>query len=584
MSMSFEEFAQFFGKDAHKDGKVTVYLSVLWDGYQKTKKLELTDQEELKGSTFIPPTSDPIHLEWKEFAVGLNALSGNSLSNEALKVVRKLAGVQSGRNVFFQEVVKAHSDVSPDASTWGSTSSAVYKAAAHLTPFASITGNATYTPIIPSIPTEGAKFSRPFGSTYLKLKMEEATTIPSYPASEFWNTQQYEVDVVFRKHDNPKKLWRVVGDKTIDVSAGTADVSGKADCAVVGLNGNEGECGRYLLSCLNGTSGSIDACKSFMLRPDFWEVSREEVKNMLPRVAVDTLSKFGFQQVVNSSTKLNEVENVPSWSARLKDVIKDPTELNQILTNTKLMGYLGLLVQKVNGSPAILNEGVVGNPKGDNMVDLANAFKGTYAHAAGVKPYNDGGANLAQVVLRQSQLALMNLTYTRNLIDNRFVVLNGAVLVPGMHLMRGGAVLSIPSVSSQGPTPLKENYPIMKNLVELANKKLADLGRPLNPADANVLASSLEELRKAEDKLFRSLSYVDKYIDLHQIFKVYDTEGVLTVDNLAKFVDANKKYLSRTETRLKSLTDVLIETIENAIAKRDAQPKPGVPVGLNVHM
>ena len=189
-----------------------------------------------------------------------------------------------------------------------------------------------------------------------------STFLASFDAPSNTDTYTY-----FRDSKDPSKLYtKDNSGNLVEVTRGS-DIfweASKKNCGGFHVDKAEtGSCTYYLLDCISGSDPT--KCRNFMNDKQFWgenkDSIKEEVKQMLPAMALTTLEKFGFKQVnvVDSVAKksLNKVESVTTWLERLgKDMNGTPDQYEKIVGNEHLILYLSLLVEKINGSPHILNE------------------------------------------------------------------------------------------------------------------------------------------------------------------------------------------------------------------------------------
>jgi len=117
---------------------------------------------------------------------------------------------------------------------------------------------------------------------------------------------------------------------------------------------------------LKNDTESLKVCAEMWKRQDFYAVSKEEIKNMHPLVAVRTLQKFGFriQRVEDSELKMlvKKFETVDHWMQHVLAKTWGQEKHGQASTlqstienNENLLNYLRLLVEYVNSNLAIMN-------------------------------------------------------------------------------------------------------------------------------------------------------------------------------------------------------------------------------------
>jgi hypothetical protein len=157
------------------------------------------------------------------------------------------------------------------------------------------------------------------------------------------------------------------------------------------INATPEQCRKYLYECLleNDDKG-VDVCLNMrLLNRNFYEVSKAEIENMHPLIALMTLKKFGFgiykRYVEKYDDDLRFIEDIEHWKENHPKEIyikkyksgQIPTDVhNMILTggsieanrafekfieeNKLLIEYLGIISDHVNSNPGILNAGYEG--------------------------------------------------------------------------------------------------------------------------------------------------------------------------------------------------------------------------------
>jgi hypothetical protein len=101
------------------------------------------------------------------------------------------------------------------------------------------------------------------------------------------------------------------------------------------------KCSDYLRDCLMGKN--IDKCKTFLQKPDYWTNVKDELDDMLPVTAVDTLRSFQFDFISvddkNLGRKINKVITVEKWIEKLHVLSKTPkpkeAQVDQIVTDAR---------------------------------------------------------------------------------------------------------------------------------------------------------------------------------------------------------------------------------------------------------
>jgi hypothetical protein len=598
MPDKYSRMIPFFGRN--NDDRVKLYLDALNDGWMKDGTLSLAGKEQLKNKYFtnrLPGSRDEdVNQEWDQFAADLVSRFAKTPSAEAINVVKSLAGPLTpvkDENNFFRVIVQNHAklldaagnDITANPTFWANTASMTMVAPSFLTALAaSFTG---------PISDTATAFNYRVDIYFIKKLMESAAEVDSTAVSGFWSdTPVGEEEIIFRKHSDPTKLFKISRDgKEIDVSVSSVSSASKLDrCATTGVKDADGlTCNDYLTKCLiDGRSDNIEACKAYMTSKGFWDVTPQEVADMLPGVAVATLRNFGFKTYRNGKN-LEVMQNCSEWLEDLKAKLPDSGATAgvhaSISGNPKLTAYLNLIVNKINNSPTILNSSIVGNPNID-LEDMRASFRGTYGASIGLVP----GINRAKIseinsnLLRHTDIVRMGLIHLRKASEAKMVLLNGSLfsmgipfVIGGRTELRGGALVQmVTTPTPQAALPV-ENASLLKNLFEISIKKLASMGKTLGAADNEQLMRHLEDYRRTEDKLMKAIKYVDKYISLIEVYKQYDRDNILTVDNLKKFVEARTKYFDRTENKLVTVVDLLRNTIDEALNKAEETRQYNTP-------
>jgi hypothetical protein len=383
-------------------------------------------------------------------------------------------------------------------------------------------------------------------------------------------------DTYFRDSKDPSKLYtKDDAGKLVEVTRGSAKFweESKKNCAGFHVNKNEkGSCTDYLLDCINGSDPTI--CRNYMTDPLFWGDDengiKEEVKQMLPAMALTTLEKFGFKQVnvVDSVAKksLNKVESVTTWLERLgKDMNSTPGEYKKIVDNENLILYLGLLVEKINGSPHILNEKIVESE--ETQPYNPSKFNGQLLSSYGLKPKLPSGSNIVSSMSRLSDTMKYGLTATATLQPKVIVAVN-----PGF-VMRGGAD-NIQEDYKFTAVELENQYNLLKNMLKAHGKEIDSS----NDLELKALFSSF---KTTENKLWQTIKIMNKYVELMDAFAYNDPNKVLNLETLNEIVKAHEHQLTKTSKKqetivqaLQTLADVVQEAVNKSGATKSAT---GVP-------
>jgi len=561
------------------DRRVRLYLHALKGAYEKNQPLALSgDMEQLKSKNFLNGSGDNIHPEWNNFRADLQASLASS--PDAINIVRLHSGVaaRGSDKHFFQQVIKAHVSVNGTAGDLTETPDAWFTAVS-LTPRDL---NALFGPVALGVAGTGAKsFNYKLTKFVLYQLLEQSAAPRSHGVDSFWTTNDAQRDSYFRLASNKDSLFTTdANGNRVDVSRGSNAYNNLANDQCIGTKvkpNTNNTCTDYITKCIRGNSSDIQQCRSFMQDANFWDIVPKEVNEMLPSIAEDTLNSFGFKVVVRNNLK--EYETVGSWSKSLDQRGLTPAEVTNIRNNIKLTQYLEMLVSKINSNPAILNKDYRAAYTFD-PVDHNNRFSSWTLSARGIRPrvILRSGSNNQVNIVRQVGLLNGSLLNLRSLVNNRVTFVPGTGLVvrgtpiavasPVMlGVQLGGAAVQMVSAVSNDDE-IKEHYPLIKGLLVAAENMLQSRGKVLDSYTKQQIEQHLENFRRSEEKLIKAIRYADKYIDLLDIYKEFDSENVLSIDHLKSFVEAREKYFDKTigkQNDLLSAIERIATTINEAL-------------------
>lgn len=345
----------------------------------------------------------------------------------------------------------------------------------------------------------------------------------------------------------------------------------------VDADGKVVTCAEYLRECLAGHSDGVEKCKRFMKHHEFWANAELEAKDILPAMVVKTLMAFGFNYSQYKSDvtgqPLWKVQDVDEWLVSLGKLAEDPTknkldkdEVTAIVKNSKLLGYLRMLVKRVNENPIILNTDYNGP---NNLIEKVDKLNVGLLPRFGLKlhvPSND----IMSVIERT------NLTVT-NHINTQLRM----AVVPSVgygYGMIGGSANKyfdpIENASNILKYPSKQSWVLMEKQYEGLQQRLNMHNKRISSSDDKTIRNLIEKLRESEIKLTKTMLYAEKYAKLLEVFGVNDGKSVLSFDHLSKFVDAKDSYLTKVRERQNSLTSI-IRTVAEAVAKESSNKQTG---------
>lgn len=319
------------------------------------------------------------------------------------------------------------------------------------------------------------------------------------------------------------------------------------------------ECNNYFIKCLAGKD--IQECKSFMENSNFWQNAENAVSTMLPDVLLATLDSFGFKAYDSKTSTGRNYRAYPSaeeWITTLKASLGDDNAaqqtVNTVSGNARLMGYLNMIVTRVNSNPGIANPTYVEDGPSYNP----NAFVGTLGSQYGIK-----GKAFAP---RSSKARPAPTPTAVSALENTVVNYMGPLgltygitpLTAGfpMGIQRGGA--DELDVSSEKRLPLKVSDQL-NEMYESILENLQHGGKDLDGGDQETIKKMINELNVLENKLFKSSSYVEGYENL---ISTQAGGSLVTESNLGKFVAKRNDYFNRVNAKYQSIFPIFSKLAE----------------------
>jgi hypothetical protein len=346
------------------------------------------------------------------------------------------------------------------------------------------------------------------------------------------------------------------------------------NCLTTGVqeSGNE-TCASYLQKCL--LNGDISKCKDFLRNHNFWPKALEEVRKINPFVALETLKAFQFETEHHTDSQwgtIVKIEQVQSWLGRLQSMknsngvaLLTKKEFVDISKNVRLVGYLEMIVQKINNSPAILNRHVNEAVK---AVD-ENPFMGSHFAKLGVK-FNP----VSTSILSDTQKTIMS---TRHKLDRVAISLQLPQLA-GLSfpfILRGGSHSKIAVISQRYTEPKTQLWNQINLEYAGLQQRLKASGKEIDANDNKRIEQLINELKVSEKKLYKSILYAEKYADLIEVYGEKDHSTVLSFEHLKQFVDMRNQYFERVTKKQSALTSI-IQAVAEAVVKETSKPKQPV--------
>jgi hypothetical protein len=386
----------------------------------------------------------------------------------------------------------------------------------------------------------------------------------------------------YRKEADPSKLYKLVKDASTGATTETevqpgskyhTDVMSKPDTCndIHGVDAVDNDsCTRFVLDCLMGDKKGMDddRCKNTLKNARFWSNTKKEVfEDMLPDVACSVLDSFGFQKVKVTNgkyTNLNAYEEKSEWLARLNKNYS--SDYDAISKNANLMTYLDMLLNKVNGSPAILNTNYYNKSSGVNTY----RFNNSRLSKIGILPINAG--------VNPNAVSLNNIVNVlgANISATRLAFGLSPILLPIVAMRGGSANITIQQRASQSlPSPdwanaVGKNSEILRKALEHYTSTLASVDKQIAKPDLDALNAQLDTLQQTEENLVKNvllmheylniiLNYSDKYDEAAKNEALINIEAF--VKSSGKRVDKIEKGTNNLVITLKKISDALDITV-----------------------
>lgn len=415
------------------------------------------------------------------------------------------------------------------------------------------------------------EFTYRYDKYWLKTMLEAHATTATAPvaASRFWDDETPSTSEVYYRKGS-ELYTRDASGAEVRVDSGSPAFQKLAvnqKCLGTGYAGTAaGEtCADYLRDCLSGKD--VTKCKTYLADDKFWEKAVDEVEAMLPAMAVQTLNafEFGMEQVWDNTAarRLYKYKSTDAWIAGLVEATKGRTsamtvaEVEKIAKNTKLVGYLNMLVKKVNSNPAVLNKDYSGATDA-TRINNPDAFVGSRLHRMGVKAR-----------LTAPTLSVSSVDKLANGIKESNARIGITLGYPGLYgfstklnLMSGGG--SLEDFEAKVSDVTKQTGHIIQNHFLALHARLQKHGKEIEKSDHDKILNLIDSLKKSEEKLYKATLYTEKYARLLEVHGQKDATSVLNMDHLRQFVDNRNKYFTRVSKKQNDLMSILRSIAEAA--------------------
>lgn len=382
-----------------------------------------------------------------------------------------------------------------------------------------------------------------WGRTLIKAIMESAVS----SSTEFWNKIGEEKSApesaFYRKVGQPGKLFTKKEGVEVEVQAGSEEFkklmgNEGSSCFDLGIKNTAADtnaCYNFVTKCLDGKG--VEDCKSFMQSSDYWTEAKDSVTAMNPVLGKQLLDKFGF------ASEGATYQSVDDW---VKGLSLPDVEKNQIANNTQLIGYLAMVVSKINSIPT---------KSGSVKEDPYWAAKGV--PAASAKPK----ATPSETFERVNSLVI---GIARNY--------GSTYLIPTIGIMSGGGVAydikNRVKVFEDGASPIASSSKLLSGLYKSLIAELHLINRDLDQADQDKIEELIKQVENYEKKLSIAAVYLAEYIDLNAVHGKEDTNGLVSMGHVQTFVDKHDAYYNKNQSQTEQLLSVLKRLAEAVEAEK----------------
>ncbi len=541
---------------------------------------------------------DVMHQEWIDFGKDIGTRLGDKLStalkqieiDAILSIFRNAAGDASSNpeKKFTQQLIRSLFAEMKDGSgneqikiaeQWKNVKTFKYKARAQLADLIASSGElANLNTAIESGSgaTDAAlEFKYRYDKFWLRTLLEahaaSATQSVGAPSS-FWDDDVKPTGQTYYRKGSELYMRDASGvEVRVDVgSPAFQSLKTEEKCLGTGFVENSGvsgeTCADYLRDCLSGKD--VTQCRKYLDDDKYWDKAVDEVEKMLPGMAVQTLNAFEFpmEQVWDNtaSRRLLKYKSTDAWIAGLVALTKGKgsaaitePDVKKIAGNTKLIGYLEMLVKKVNTNPAILNKDYTGATDAGRIND-PDAFKDGRLWKMGVRGHiNNPASSVSSVDKLASGIRDSN---------SRISITLGLPGLTGFasrfSLMSGGG--AVEELEAKVSDQTKHTSHIIGMQLAGLMTRLKQHGKEIEKGDQLKIDTLLKALKESEEKLYRANLYVEKYASLLELHGQKDNTSVLSMGHLKEFVDTRNKYFSRVAKKQNDLLSILRSIAEAA--------------------
>jgi hypothetical protein len=428
-----------------------------------------------------------------------------------------------------------------------------------------------------SVPTSARDFTFKLTNHLVRLRLQDSVQAQGSPSNlnQLFGSNVASGNAEFSRDSKGNLVDR--NNQAADLLSISEDAPDKV-CRDMGIDPDiDGQnCGEFIMKCMmNPNSRNISNCKNYLDSPQAFTAQSSAI-DKAPIASLVTLLESVEWPFVNVDGVVR-AGSTDQWLDKLEQRSKDkpseldPREFQRIKGYDNLITYFGLVVERVNKSPAILNRG---QPV---VAQSTTRFAGNLLDKWGLKGRVETLSARAQVARLQSDVNNRNFAVRLGLGLPNMV---GFSVPLNVNFQSGGSSLAdlqarLNNVPSLSGNLLKNQY---ANLVS----RLARRGKSIDQRDHAQVESLINSLLDSETKLSNIVSYGETYLDLLENFSSYDSDNVLSLSHLKEFVDQKDKYSAKVDKKQSAVLSIL-ETIAKAIDEsRQGSSGSSAPTNINV--
>ncbi len=307
------------------------------------------------------------------------------------------------------------------------------------------------------------------------------------------------------------------------------------------------ECENFLFECL--LSDDREALGKWLdanRNKDFFNVAREDIKNLHPVLAVRILQQFGFRKYETTDENgmtIWKIESVNHWLKNyMQQRFANNDELTKLIKDNEtwhIITYLELVSQYVNCNPAILNKNYTKDPH-QVLSQLEKTDLGRKLDLEYEQPRKNMVADMGRlrghlfVSKAQTNPFFVNM-------GGRVTTPWGRQYTPGISMLRGGSM----SGGGKDCESVRErinksgtiaSHDMIGKFINSFVTQLQRKNKTLSPDTQRKIRENLNKYKQTETELLRTLCYLEEYNTLMDEFRDYKSD-VLTEANMQKIVN-----------------------------------------------